>query len=93
MTNSSTSTASGRTVRVNLPPLPTFAGDESKDNDDSFDRWIRKLEKYAELEQWSDREKLLHLELHLKGRAKQVFNVLPKESVIDFSTAVDSLRK
>ena len=89
----STSTASGRTVRVNLPPLPTFSGDESKGDEDSFDRWIRKLEKYAELEQWSDREKLLQLELRLKGRAEQVFNVLPKESVCDFSTAVDSLRK
>ena len=39
------------------------------------------------------RQKLLQLELHLKGRPKQVFNVLPKELVVDFSTAVDSLRK
>ena len=89
----SDSSTSGRTARVSLPPLPTFAGDESKDDEDSFDRWIRKLEKYAELEQWTDREKLLHLELRLKGRAEQVFSVLPKESVCDFSTAVSSLRK
>ena len=40
-----------------------------------------------------DREKLLQLELRLKGRAEQVFIVMLKDSVCDFHTAVDSLRK
>ena len=51
-----------------------------------------KLE-YAKLESWSDREKLVQLELHLTDRAERLFEVLPKESKVSFSTAVDSLRK
>ena len=87
LSDSPSSAASSRAVRVRLPRLPTFAGEENKDDKDTFDRWIRILEKYAELEQWSDREKLLQLELHLKGRAEQLFNILPEESVCDFRTA------
>ena len=36
-TDSPTLTVRGRTVCVNLVPLPTFAGEESKDDEDSFD--------------------------------------------------------
>ena len=48
------------------------------------------LDMHINLKQWSDREKQLQLKLRLKG---QVFNVLTKELVCDFSTTVDSLRK
>ena len=55
--------------------------------------WVRKLQKYAELESWSEIEKLVQLELRLKGRAKHLFKVLPKESKSSFSSAVESLKK
>ena len=53
------------TVCLNLLFLLTFAGNEAnKGDENTFDR---KLEKYAKLEQWNDHEKLLRLELQLKG--------------------------
>ena len=85
--------SSGRTVRLSLPTLPTFSGEESRDDEDLFERWVRKLEKYAELESWSDREKLVQLELRLKGRAERLYEVLPQESKISFSSALESLKK
>ena len=84
---------SGRTVRLSLPTLPTFSGEECRDDEDLFERWVRKLEKYAELESWSDREKLVQLELRLKGRAERLFEVLPSESKSSFKSAVEGLKK
>ena len=54
---------------------------------------MRKLEKYAELESWSEREKLVQLELRLKGQAERLYKVLPTESKTSFSSAVESLKK
>ena len=54
---------------------------------------MRKLEKYAELENWSDREKLVQFELRLKGRAERLFDVLLSESKSSFKSAVESLKK
>ena len=83
----------GRVGRITLPSLPTFSGEESRDDEETFDRWVRRLERHAELEQWSDREKLLQLELRLKGRAERLFDFLSKESKSSFQAAVDGLRK
>ena len=88
-----TSVVANLTVRLSLPSLPTFAGDEAKDDKDTFDQWIPKQERYAKLEQWDDREKSSQLELRLKGRAKQLFIILPKGSKCSFSTTVDRLRR
>ena len=52
---------------ITLPLLSTFSGEERKDDGETFDRWVRRLEKHAELERWNEREKLLQLELRLKG--------------------------
>ena len=77
----------GRTVRLSLP---AYSGEENRDDEDSFERWVRKLEKYAELGTWSDREKLVQLEIHLAGQDERLFEVLPKEPKGSFNTAVDS---
>ena len=45
---------------------------------------------YAELEKWTDREKLLQLELHLGGRAEKLYEVLPEEEKADFCKALGS---
>ena len=48
---------------------------------------------YAELEQRTERQKLLQLELYLSGRAKQVYKVLPASAKDTFSRAIESLKK
>ena len=35
-------------------PLPTFSGEECRDAENLFEKWVRKLKEYAELENWSD---------------------------------------
>ena len=50
--------------KMTLPTLQKFNGDG-----DAFDHWLRKFSHYAELEQWTERQKLLQLELYLSGRA------------------------
>ncbi len=54
--------------KLTLPSFPEFSGDRS--DDDAFDRWVWKLSRHAELGKWTDREKLLQMELHLSGRAE-----------------------
>ena len=70
-----------------------FSDEESRDDEDLFESWVRKLEKYAEFENWSEREKLVQPELHLKGQVERLFEVLPKESKSSFSSAVECLKK
>jgi len=43
------------------------------------------------LEKWTEREKLLQLELHLRGRAEQLYEFLPAEDKAVFSKAVEAL--
>ena len=47
--------------------------------------------RHAELEKWTEREKLLQLELYLSGRAEQLYEVLPAEEKTSFSKAVEAL--
>ena len=77
---------------LTLPSLSQFSGSKEQDGD-AFDRWVRKLSKYAELESWTDRQKPLQLELRLVGRAEQTYELLPSESRDTFIKAVESLRK
>ena len=65
------SVGDGRTSRrLLLLSIPEFNG-EKLDDEDAFNRWIKKLEKHAEICQWSVREKLqfeLHLSWESRGR-------------------------
>ena len=79
----------GATRKVTLPTLPRFVGDRSEDG--AFERWTKKLLRHAELEKWTEREKLLQLELHLSGRAEQLYEVLPTEEKASFEKAVEAL--
>ena len=79
----------GATRKVTLPTLPRFVGDRSEDG--AFEHWTKKLLRHAELEKWTEREKLLQLELHLSGRAKQLYEVLPTEEKASFEKAVEAL--
>ena len=51
--------------RMRLLALPKFSDDDSYDSN-TFDRWVWKPDKYAVLEGWTDRQKLLQFELHLR---------------------------
>ena len=73
---------------MTLPTLKKFSGDR-----DAFDHWFRKFSHYAELEQWTERQKLLQLVLYLSGRAEQVYEVLPASAKDTFSRAIESLKK
>ena len=53
----------------------------------------RKLLCHAELKRWTEREKLLQLELHLVGRAELMYEVLPDKAKASFLTAVDALKQ
>ena len=79
----------GATRKVTLPTLPRFVGDRSEDG--AFEHWTKKLLRHAELEKWTEQEKLLQLELHLSGRAKQLYEVLPTEEKASFEKAVEAL--
>ncbi len=84
--------AGGQVRRLRLPTLPKFSG-EDRDDADALPRWLRKLEKHAEVEQWSKREKLLQFESHLTGRAERTYEVLPREVTESFATAVTALKE
>ena len=74
--------------KMTFPTLLKFNGDG-----DAFNHWLHKFTHYAELEQWTERQKLLQLELYLSGRADQVYKVLPTSAKDTFSKAVESLKK
>ena len=69
-----------------------FDGKE-QDNGDAFDRWSRKLHRYAELQQWTERDVLLQFELHLTGRAEEIYDVLPEEVKRSSDSAMSALRE
>ena len=71
--------------------LSYFNGDGATDNG-AFDRRVKKLQRCAEIDSWSDREQLLQFDLHLTGRAEATYDVLPPEVKTTFKAAVDALR-
>ena len=76
--------------RLHSTLLPNFNGEDADDG--AFDRWVKKLQRCAEVDSWSDREQLLQFELHLTGRAEATYDVLPMEVKTTFKSAMDALR-
>lgn len=75
---------------LKLPALAKFSGDD-RDGVDSLKRCLAKLEKHAELQCWTEWEKLVQFELHLAGHAKRVYEILPshvKENYVKATEAV-----
>ena len=64
--------AGSRGNHTSLPTLPPFAGEESKDDGESFDQWIHQLERHAELERWSDRKKTCAAGVEVEGASGAV---------------------
>ena len=80
---------SQRSNRLKLSTLTKFTGEDRK-KVDSLRRW---LDKHAELQRWTDREKLAQFELHLAGRAERVYEVLPSTSKVSFKAVTEPLQK
>ena len=77
---------------VKLPPIPEFSVDNSSHHDgEAYGRWLQKLAKHAELQRWSEREKLLQFELYLAGKAESVYEVLSVELKGSYASATRSL--
>ena len=72
--------------------MPAFDGDNCEDVD-ALGRWLAKLEKHAELLQWSERTKLLQFELHLTGCAEHVYKLLSSSVKSSFEEASQALRE
>ena len=78
--------------RLKLPTLPKFSG-EDRDDVDSLWRWLAKLEKHAELQHWTEHEKLVQFELHLAGRAERLYEILPSQSKESYRKATTALQE
>ena len=76
--------------RIYLPALPQFSGEGSSDEGD-FERWVRKLQKHAELRGWTDRQTMVQFELHLSGRAESLYELLPSTTRESLDTAIQAL--
>ena len=74
-----------------LPPLPMFGGADTDDGD-ALQRWVNKLQRHAQLQQWTGHEALLQFELHLAGKAELLYEVLPNDTKVSLDTAVSALR-
>ena len=80
-----------RTIQhAELPPLPLFDG-KVEDNGNAFDRWTRKLLRYAELQHWSERDTLLQFKLYLTGRAEELYDMLPEVVKRQSESAISAL--
>lgn len=80
------------THRLRLPALPKFSGADVDKDSDSYTRWIKKLERHAELQKWSEHEKLLQFELLLTEKAEQVYQLLHDRAKASFSEATQALQ-
>ena len=71
------------------PPVDPFSGDSVETD---LDDWLPTLERAASWNVWSDEEMLMQLAGHLRGRALQEWNLIPREEKSTYSDAVSSLR-
>ena len=77
---------------MKLPALPKFSGDD-RDDVDPLKRWLAKLVKHAELQCWTEREKLVQFELHLARVAEQVYEVLPSHVKENYVKTTEALQE
>ena len=81
-------TASG-SRRGKAPPIDPFNGEAQ---DIAFDDWVPALCRAAEWNGWTDDETLMQLAGHMRGRALQEWNLLPRNEKASLEAAISSLR-
>ena len=75
--------------RGKAPPVDPFTGEEPEIR---LDDWLPSLKRAATWNEWTERELLLQLAGHLRGRALQEWSLLEEASRETYQTAVESLR-
>ena len=75
--------------RGRAPPVEMFSGE---DTENTLDDWIPSVKQAATWNGWTNRELLIQLAGHLKGRARQEWSLLSEEDRKDYETGVRALR-
>lgn len=73
-------------VKPRAPKLPVF--DDSKDEMDSY---LLRFERYAEAQNWIESDWALNLSALLKGKALDVYALMPKEDALDYNALKTAL--
>ena len=76
-----------------LPPLTHYNGEESQDEDNTFDRWIERFEERAHLAKWNEEQKLCQFKAHLEKTAQQVFEMMAADEKATYHKAVQALKQ
>ena len=92
-TQSAPKESDARSCTIRYPQLPKFSGEGEQEDFECYQRWLRKLDRAAELQRWSGREKLIQFELLLTGKAERVYDVLPEGAKATFKEATEALGK
>ena len=82
------STSEVETIKAKGPKLPAF--EEGKDEMDSY---LHRFERYAIAQNWKPEVWVTHLSALLKGRALDVYALLPSEKALDYNELKKSLLK
>ena len=80
--------ASGEVVKAKAPKLPCF-----DDNKDDMDSYLRRFERYAKVQHWHVDNWATHLSALLKGRALDVYALLPSDEASNYKALKTALLK
>ena len=86
---STTSISESRSRRGKAPPVDPFTGE---DLTSTLDDWLPSLHTAATWYNWTEEEKLMQLAGHLRGRARQEWDLLLDEEKGGYSRAIQALR-
>jgi len=89
VSTTSTGTSESRSRRGKAPPVDPFTGE---DLTSTLDDWLPSLQTAATWYSWSEEEKLMQLGGHLRGRARQEWDLLTDEEKATYSQAIQALR-
>ena len=85
---SSEKTSEPHTSTPKFPKIPPF-----EDGKDDMDSYLRRFERYAGVQKWPKPTWATHLSALLKGRALDVYALLPSEYALDYDFLKDALLK
>ena len=80
-----------RSRKGKAPPVERFTGDPKGEL--NFNDWLPTLERAAKWNQWTEKEQLLQLAGHLRGRAFREWNLMSSEDRQVYSRAVKVLKE
>ena len=78
-----------RRRRGRAPPIDPFTGE---DLEIRFDDWLPSLQRASQWNQWTEGEQLMQLAGHLRGRARQEWNLITRDQQLTLSEVTQALR-